>query len=91
MRTECVTFTCDSTILIKEPAVSTQTGKPYNKVVPLKTGCGFRRTKLMTKDEISGLFGPKPKNTTATCPKCGKSCSFSIPSTTRAVNKVIFG
>jgi len=91
MRTECVTFTCDQTIFDKEPAVSTRTGKPYNKTVSKKVGCGFKRMKSMTKDEINGLFGPEPKNTSATCPKCGKQCSFSIPSTTRAVNKAIFG
>lgn len=90
-RSEQVTFTCDRSIFVKEPAVSTRTGKPYNKMVSKKVGCGFRRVKLMTQDEISGLFGPKPKNTTATCPRCGQSCSFSIPSATRAVNKALFG
>ena len=56
-----------------------------------KPGCGNKFSKWMDKDEISGLFGPNPTNTAGTCPKCGMRMSFSIPSTTRAVNRALFG
>ena len=77
---ESVTFHCDRTAH----------GKKNGKSVHKKVGCGFVQAKLLDQKDIDNLFGDPP-NDPAQCPRCGQRMSFSIPSTTKSVNKAIFG